>query len=173
MNFVQKLLKASQTNQSLLCVGLDPDPELMPEGISILDFGKSIIEATSDLVCAYKFNLAFFEVLGVEGIEAMRQIVECVPENIPVIGDAKLGDIGNTAKAYAKTIYSTFNFDAATVNPYLGFDSIEPLSSTVKTVFLSCAGPQIRARLIFSRYAVRPRYCFSLRWSDGNARYLR
>jgi len=139
MNFVQKLLKASQTNQSLLCVGLDPDPELMPEGISILDFGKSIIEATSDLVCAYKFNLAFFEVLGVEGIEAMRQIVECVPENIPVIGDAKLGDIGNTAKAYAKTIYSTFNFDAATVNPYLGFDSIEPfIQYRENGVFILC-----------------------------------
>lgn len=139
MNFVKKLLTASQTNSSLLCVGLDPDPELMPEGVSVLEFGKAIVEATADLVCSFKFNLAFFEVLGIDGIDAMRQIAKCVPENIPIIGDAKLGDIGNTAKAYAKTIYSTFNFDAATVNPYLGFDSIEPfIQYRDNGVFILC-----------------------------------
>ena len=139
MNFVKKLVRASQTNSSLLCVGIDPDPELMPEGVSIVEFGKAIVEATSDLVCTYKFNLAFFEVLGIEGIDAMREIIKCVPDNIPIIGDAKLGDIGNTAKAYAKTIYCTFNFDAATVNPYLGFDSIEPfIQYRDNGVFILC-----------------------------------
>ena len=139
MNFVEKLVRASQTNSSLLCVGIDPDPELMPEGVSIVEFGKAIVEATSDLVCTYKFNLAFFEVLGIEGIDAMREIIKCVPDNIPIIGDAKLGDIGNTAKAYAKTIYCTFNFDAATVNPYLGFDSIEPfIQYRDNGVFILC-----------------------------------
>ena len=139
MNFIEKLRNATQGNSSLLCVGLDPDPELMPSGVSVFDFNKAIIEATSDLVCAYKLNLAFYEVLEIEGIEALKHTIKCVPENIPVIGDAKLGDIGNTAKAYAKTIFSTFNFDAATVNPYLGFDSIEPfVQYRDKGVFILC-----------------------------------
>ena len=139
MTFVKKLLQATQKNKTLLCVGLDPDPELMPEGVSVFDFNKAIIEATSDLVCAYKLNLAFYEVLEIEGIEAMKQTIRCIPEDIPVIGDAKLGDIGNTAKAYAKTIFSTFNFDATTVSPYLGFDSIEPfVTYQDKGVFILC-----------------------------------
>ncbi len=139
MNFIKKLKNATQKNSSLLCVGLDPDPELMPDGISVFEFNKAIIEATSDLVCAYKLNLAFYEVLEIEGIEAMKSTIKCVPKGIPVIGDAKLGDIGNTAKAYARTIFSTFNFDAATVNPYLGFDSIEPfIQYRDKGVFILC-----------------------------------
>ena len=139
MNFVDKLLHATHKNQSLLCVGLDPDPSLMPEGVSIADFGKAIIEATSDVVCAYKFNLAFYEVLGIEGIKALEDTVKVVPGHVPVIGDAKLGDIGNTAKAYAKTIFCTFQFDAATVNPYLGFDSIDPfIQYSDKGVFILC-----------------------------------
>jgi len=139
MNFIRKLRNATQKNSSLLCVGLDPDPEFMPDGVSVFEFGKAIIEATSDLVCAYKLNLAFYEVLEVEGIEALKHTIKCVPEYVPVIGDAKLGDIGNTAKAYAKTIFSTFNFDAATVSPYLGFDSIEPfIQYRDKGVFILC-----------------------------------
>jgi len=139
MNFIRKLRNAAQKNSSLLCVGLDPDPEFMPEGVSVFEFGKAIIEATSDLVCAYKLNLAFYEVLEVEGIEAMKSTIKCVPQYVPVIGDAKLGDIGNTAKAYAKTIFSTFAFDAATVSPYLGFDSIEPfIQYRDKGVFILC-----------------------------------
>ncbi len=139
MNFIKKLANATQKNSSLLCVGLDPDPELMPDGVSVFEFGKAIIEATSDLVCAYKLNLAFYEVLEIEGIDAMKRTIKCVPKDIPVIGDAKLGDIGNTAKAYAKTIFSTFNFDAATVSPYLGFDSIEPfIQYRDNGVFILC-----------------------------------
>ena len=126
MNFVDKLNEATRKNSSLLCVGLDPDPELMPDGVSVSEFNTAIIEATSDLVCSYKLNLAFYEVLEIDGIDALKKTITYVPEDIPVIGDAKLGDIGNTAKAYAKTIFSTFHFDAATVSPYLGFDSIEP-----------------------------------------------
>ena len=139
MNFIRKLRSAAQKNSSLLCVGLDPDPELMPPGISVFEFNRAIIEATSDLVCAYKLNLAFYEVLEIEGIDALKRTMKCVPAGIPVIGDAKLGDIGNTGKAYAKTIYSTFNFDAATVSPYLGFDSIEPfIQYRDKGVFILC-----------------------------------
>ena len=139
MNFIKKLKNAVQKNSSLLCVGLDPDLALMPDGISVFEFNKAIIEATSDLVCAYKLNFAFYEVLDIEGIKTLKRTVKCVPEDIPVIGDAKLGDIGNTAKFYAKTMFSTFNFDAATVSPYLGFDSIEPfIQYRDKGVFTLC-----------------------------------
>ena len=139
MNFIEKLTKAAQKNKSLLCVGLDPDPELMPDKIGTFEFNKAIIEATSDLVCAYKLNLAFYEAQGDEGLDALKHTVKYIPDDIPAIGDAKRGDIGNTAKAYARAIFSNFDFDAATVNPYLGFDSIEPfIQYREKGVFILC-----------------------------------
>ena len=138
MKFIDKLLNASRKNKSWLCIGLDPDPELMP-GVDVLQFNKAIIEATSDLVCAYKPNLAFYEALGTEGLAILEKTVKYIPGDIPVIGDAKRGDIGNTAKAYAKALFSVLGFDAATVNPYLGFDSIEPFSNYQdKGVFILC-----------------------------------
>ena len=138
MKFTDKLLNASRKNQSWLCIGLDPDPELMP-AVDVLQFNQAIIEATSDLVCAYKPNLAFYEALGTQGLAILEKTVKNVPGDIPVIGDAKRGDIGNTAKAYAKALFSVLGFDAATVNPYLGFDSIEPfISYQDKGVFILC-----------------------------------
>jgi orotidine-5'-phosphate decarboxylase len=139
MDFNEKLLNATRQNDSLVCVGLDPNPEIIPQGISILEFNKSIIDATADLVCAYKPNFAFYEVLGAEGYDILKNTVDYIPDDIPVIGDAKRGDIGNTAKAYAKAIFSNLNFDATTVNPYLGFDSIEPfIKYKDKGVFILC-----------------------------------
>ena len=139
MNFVEKLTNATRKNKSLLCVGLDPDPERMPDKVGIFEFNKAIIEATADLVCAYKPNLAFYEALGSEGLDALKQTVKYIPDDVPVIGDAKRGDIGNTAKAYARAIFDNLNFDATTVNPYLGFDSIEPfIQYTNKGVFILC-----------------------------------
>jgi orotidine-5'-phosphate decarboxylase len=126
MNFVEKLLKVARTNKSLLCIGLDPDPKLMPAGVGIVEFNRAIIDATSDLVCAYKPNLAFYETLGAEGFDVLKDTIACIPPSIPTIGDAKRGDIGNTAKMYAKSLFEMFGFDAATVNPLLGFDSLEP-----------------------------------------------
>ena len=126
MNFIEKLTGISRKNRSLLCVGLDPDPKLMPDKVSVFDFNKAIIDATADLVCAYKPNFAFYEAIGNEGLGALKRTVDYIPKAIPVIADAKRGDIGNTAKAYAEAIFTYFNFDAATVSPYLGFDSLEP-----------------------------------------------
>jgi len=138
MKFTDKLLNASRKNKSWLCIGLDPDPELMPR-VDVLQFNKAIIEATSDLVCAYKPNLAFYEALGAEGLTILEKTVKHIPGDIPVIGDAKRGDIGNTARAYAKALFSVLGFDAATVNPYLGFDSIEPfINYQDKGVFILC-----------------------------------
>ena len=138
MNFIEKLTNATHKNRSLLCIGLDPDPQLMPKNISILEFNKAIIDATSHLVCAYKLNLAFYEAVD-EGLDALKRTIKYIPDNIPVIGDAKRGDIGNTAKAYAKAIFATLNCDATTVNPYLGFDSVEPfIEYKNKGVFILC-----------------------------------
>jgi orotidine-5'-phosphate decarboxylase len=138
MKFTDKLLNAGRRNKSWLCIGLDPDPELMPE-VGVLQFNKAIIEATSDLVCAYKPNLAFYEALGTEGLAILEKTVKYIPGEIPVIGDAKRGDIGNTARAYAKALFSVLGFDAATVNPYLGFDSLEPfINYQDKGVFILC-----------------------------------
>ncbi len=139
MDFFEKLNRAVVQNKSLLCVGLDPDPTLMPDNVAIFEFNQAIIDATSDLVCAYKPNIAFYEALGNEGLDALKQTVKYIPDDIPVIVDAKRGDIGSTAKAYATTLFDNFNFDAATVNPYLGFDSIEPfIQYQDKGVFILC-----------------------------------
>ncbi len=139
MNFLEKLTKASENNNSWLCVGLDPAPGLMPAKVKTLEFNKAIIDATHDLVCAYKLNLAFYEVLEDAGAKALRETIKYIPDGILVIGDAKRGDIGNTAQAYARSIFANLNFDATTVNPYLGFDSIEPfIKYHDRGVFILC-----------------------------------
>ena len=120
--------EACQANCSLLCVGLDPDPRLMPVA-SIIDFNRAIVDATSDLVCAYKPNLAFYEAQGLEGLRALKQTIEYIREvspNVAVIGDAKRGDIGHVSAAYATAMFDRWGLDAVTVNGYLGHDSVEP-----------------------------------------------
>ena len=137
--FIDKLRRAARANDSLLCIGLDPDPERLPEGVSIADFNRDIIEATSDLVCAYKPNIAFYEQFGLDGLRALETTVAAIPAGIPVIIDAKRGDVGNTSRAYARALFETWGFDAATVNPYLGRDSLEPfLDYGEKGVFILC-----------------------------------
>ncbi len=146
MNFVEKLVAATRTNNSLLCVGLDPEPSRLPTMYagkpvipSVRDFCLSIIEATAPYVCAFKPNSAFFEVLGPDGLVALQEIIKAIPSHIPVILDAKRGDIGNTARNYAATLFETYAADAATVNPYLGFDSVSPfLEYRDKGVILLC-----------------------------------
>ena len=124
MSFASKLLAANQANKSLLCVGLDADLDLMAER-DVVRFCKHIIDATADLVCAYKPNWAFYEALGVEGMEALMQVRQYVPSHIPVIADVKRGDIGNTSAMSARAVFDVFGFDAMTVNPYGGYDALE------------------------------------------------
>jgi len=139
MNFIEKLTAATRKNNSLVCVGLDPDPKLMPEGLGVYEFNKAIIDATADIACAYKPNFAFYEALGDEGIAALKATIKYVPSGIPVIGDAKRGDIGNTSKAYATALFEVFKLDGATISPYLGFDGIEPfLQYKDKGLFILC-----------------------------------
>jgi orotidine-5'-phosphate decarboxylase len=138
MTFVQKLEAAVERNDSLLCVGLDPDPALMAID-DVAAFNRAVIEATSDLVCCYKPNLAFYEALGDSGWDALRATMAAVPSHIPVIADAKRGDIGNTAAAYARAIFDLIGADAMTVNCYGGRDSIEPfLEREDKGVIVWC-----------------------------------
>jgi orotidine-5'-phosphate decarboxylase len=139
MDFLEKLAKAVQRNRSLLCVGLDPDPAMMPEGIGIYEFNKAIINATANFVCAYKPNIAFYEAAGNAGLDALKRTRDFIPGDIPVIIDAKRGDIGNTSKAYAESLFDFFGFDAATVNPYLGYDALEPfIGYRDRGVFILC-----------------------------------
>jgi orotidine-5'-phosphate decarboxylase len=139
MTFIEKLAAAVRKNNSRLCIGLDPDPALMPDGINIHDFNEAIIDATHDLVCAYKPNFAFYEAQGHDSLEDLHRTIIHIPGDIAVIGDAKRGDIGNTSKAYAKAIFDYLRCDAATVNPYLGFDSVEPfLQYKEKGIFILC-----------------------------------
>ena len=123
MTFVEKLLAAERQNNSLLCVGLDPEPERLPANLralpverGIIQFCQAIIEATAPYASVFKPNLAFFEVLGPTGLVALQEILRAIPAHIPVIADAKRGDIGSTARNYAAAIFETYGFDAVTVN---------------------------------------------------------
>ncbi len=142
--FVDRLLERSRRKDSLVCVGLDVDPERIPEPLRgrsdwVYEFNRGIIEATSDLVCAYKPNLAFYEALGLSGLEALMRTLKAMPRDVLVIGDAKRGDVGHTARAYARALFEQFGFDAATVNPYMGRDSVEPfLTYQDRGLFLLC-----------------------------------
>lgn len=145
--FLQKLRAAVRANSSFLCVGLDPDPQCLPPSLSgdtgarVVSFLMGIIDATQDLVCAYKPNLAFFEALGSEGASVLAQVRRAVPEAIPVIADAKRGDIGHSAGFYARALFQTYGFDAATVSPYGGRDSVEAFAQYAdRGVFIWCRG---------------------------------
>ena len=138
MGFFDKLERAAQRNGSLLCVGLDPDPAQMPVS-DVAAFNRAIIEATAEFVCAYKPNLAFYEALGERGLAALRETLAAIPAEIPVIADGKRSDIGNTARAYARALFDELGVDAATVNPYLGGDAVEPfLEREEKAAFILC-----------------------------------
>ena len=144
MTFLEKLLEASRRNRSWLCVGLDPDPESLPTSLKerenpVREFCRQIIGATRDLVCAYKPNIAFFEVLGESGWPTLKEVIDSVPDDVPVILDAKRGDIGNTARMYAQAYFQGLGVDAVTVNPYMGKDSITPfLEYEDRTAFILC-----------------------------------
>jgi orotidine 5'-phosphate decarboxylase subfamily 2 len=145
MNFNEKLENIVIKNNSLLCVGLDIDKEKIPETFfktsnnPYLDFNKMIIDDTKDLVCAYKLNMAFYEVLGIDGFKILTKTIDYIPKDTVIIIDGKRNDIGNTAKKYAKSLFDTLNSDAVTINPYLGIDGVKPfLEYNDKCSFILC-----------------------------------
>ena len=139
--FTERLKSASLNNRSLVCVGLDPDPELMAIA-DVAEFNTRIVDATHDLVCAYKPNFPFYEALGIAGLRALERTVEhirAVAPDVALIADCKRGDIGSTNKMYARALFDTWAFDAATVNAWGGGDSVEPyLDYRDRGVFIWC-----------------------------------
>jgi len=159
MSFYAKLEAAARRNDTLLCVGLDPTPEACPQQFnavdqparkrssgaagaicdSLLRWNLAVIEATSDLVCCYKPNIAFYEALGQQGMALLRATIAAIPDDIPVLLDAKRGDIGSTAAAYARACFDELGVDAVTLSPYLGQDSIAPFAAYEgKGLFVLC-----------------------------------
>lgn len=131
LGYYTSLLEAKQRTGSALCVGLDPDPELLPAGLSGIEGMRTLllaaIDATADLACAYKPNLAFFERFGSDGWKLLEEVLAAIPEEIPTIADGKRGDIGNTSAAYAEALFTRLRASACTANPYLGVDALQPL----------------------------------------------
>jgi len=141
MGFFSRLEARARQANSLLCVGLDPHPEdlleLTPQAAR--SFCLDLIEKTAEFAAAFKPNAAFFEVFGAQGIDALQEVIAAVPDEIPVILDAKRGDIASTARMYAAAAFQTLGADALTVNPYLGYDSLVPfIEEPQKGVFLLC-----------------------------------
>ncbi len=144
--FADKLLAAAERNRSLLCVGLDPDPARMPVA-DVAEFNRAIIEATADLVCAYKPNLAFYEAFGPPGLDALRATLDAIPDWIPVIADAKRGDLDNSSAGYARALFDVWDFDAATFHPYMGRDSLAPfLARPERGILVLCRTSNPSAR---------------------------
>lgn len=133
-SFRAKLDEATERADSLVCIGLDVDTRKFPAhlnaaadpGVAIVRFNAAIIEATSDLVCAYKPNFAFYLPYGAAGLEALLETRRLIPAHIPVILDCKVGDMGATAEAYARAFFGEWDFDAITASPYMGEDALAP-----------------------------------------------
>ena len=131
MTFLTKLASASRARHSIVCIGLDPEPAQIPEHLgrgpqAAVRFLRRIVAATSDVACAYKPNLAFFEQYGTAGVDVLGLTLQAIPEDVPVILDAKRGDVPSTSAAYAEALFGRWKADAVTVAPYLGMDSIAP-----------------------------------------------
>jgi len=143
MTFAERLARAQQTSGSLVCVGLDPDPAKLPKDLGaqpIFAFDRRIVDATADIAAAYKPQIAFYSALGAEAelVASIRYIRERAPAAL-VILDAKRGDIGNTAEAYAREAFDRYGADAVTVNPYMGEDSVRPfLARPDRAAILLC-----------------------------------
>lgn len=135
-------LVAKNDEGKYICVGLDTDIEKIPEHLKlsdnpVLEFNKKIIDSTSAHTAAYKINFAFYEKDGPNGFDTLYKTIKHIPSDILIIGDAKRGDIGNTSKMYAKSLFEYFECDACTVNPYMGEDSVAPFAGfSEKLIFI-------------------------------------
>lgn len=135
MNYIEKLRQAITANQSCLCVGLDPNIDRIPKPLQkttdndhelVYEFLTTVIDVTADHCAAYKPNLGFFEALGKDGLEVFQKVIEHIPSDKIIIADAKRGDISSTAAHYAKAYFERFDVDAITINPLMGFESLDP-----------------------------------------------
>ncbi|MBI3871886.1 MAG: orotidine-5'-phosphate decarboxylase [candidate division Zixibacteria bacterium] len=144
MGCLEKLAARRRKTGAILCIGLDPDLEKMPAVVArgaepLYHFSRLVVEATSRYACAFKPNLAFFEAYGSKGIAQLEKLLAEIPSEVPTILDGKRGDIGNTSRLYARFLFEHLNGDAATINPYLGQDSLEPFFDYPgKVAFVLC-----------------------------------
>jgi orotidine-5'-phosphate decarboxylase len=144
VTFKSKLRASEDATGSLLCLGLDPEPDLLPPAIdrtpeAIARFIHTVVDAVGDAVACYKLNVAFYERWGREGGWLLDRALQSLPADRPVILDAKRSDVGSTAQAYAHALFEAWKGDAVTVHPYLGYDSVAPfLAHKEKEVFIVC-----------------------------------
>ncbi|MCH7782668.1 orotidine-5'-phosphate decarboxylase [candidate division KSB1 bacterium] len=145
MNFTERVKNVIDSKRSFVCVGLDTDIKLIPESISgsdeerIYAFNKSLIEATSEYASAYKLNSAFYEACGEQGYRALKRTIQIIPDDTITILDAKRADIGNSSALYARAAFDILKAESMTVNPYMGYDSIEPfMLNEERGVFILC-----------------------------------
>jgi orotidine-5'-phosphate decarboxylase len=163
MTFIDTLRAATTQNQSMLCVGLDPEPSRFPahmkgDASKIYDFCAAIVDATADLVCSFKPQIAYFAAYRAEDqLERLMEHMRRTAPQVPVILDAKRGDIGSTAQQYAKEAFERYGADAVTLSPFMGFDSIEPYLAAYpsKGAFLLCrtsnpGGDDLQAQVLAS-----------------------
>ena len=127
MTYAERLKSRLKTTGSALCVGLDPRPDMMEGGVeAIPDFLRRVIGETAEYAAAFKPNIAYFEAMGLRGLEILDQLLGEMPKEVPVILDAKRSDIGETQKYYARSYFENWAVDAVTLNPFLGYDTLEP-----------------------------------------------
>jgi len=144
MSFIEKLENRICSKHTYLCVGLDPVWEKVPPHIprtqsGLLEFLTQIVDKTKEYAAVFKPNFAYFESLGVPGMEVLMELIKKIPIEIPVIGDAKRGDIQHSSEMYARAVFEKFNCDAITVNPYLGEDGLKPFFDySDRGVFVLC-----------------------------------
>ncbi|QCR20942.1 orotidine-5'-phosphate decarboxylase [Pontibacter sp. SGAir0037] len=163
----EQLFEQILKKKSYLCVGLDTDPKKLPQHLldtkdPVFEFNRQIIEATADLCVAYKPNIAFYEAQGPKGWVSLEKTLQCIPEEIFTIADAKRGDIGNTSELYARAFFETMHFDSVTVAPYMGADSVKP--------FLVQGGKWVILLALTSNTGSQDFQMLKL--SDGNEEYL-
>jgi orotidine-5'-phosphate decarboxylase len=181
MTYLEKLRHAQDSNHSWLCVGLDPQPDRLPmEAIwkwdePLLPFNKAIIDATADLVCAYKPNLGFYLQWGAAGVIALERTIAYIPDHIPVILDSKIGDIGSTQGAWGRGLFDMWGVDAITVNPFVGSDAVVPLITNrpEKSVYIlartsNAAARQFQGELANAESLSAAVVRESLQWDAGD-----
>ena len=146
MSYFDRLRAASTARDSLLCIGLDPDPRILGGGIdAALAHCRRVIDATADLACCYKPNAAFWEQYGPGGWEALATVRTFVPADVPVLLDCKRADVPNTMAAYAAAVFDAMQFDAATVHAYHGADSLAEFARYETAACTSSRIPRIPA----------------------------
>lgn len=178
MNRAQ-LIQHIREKKSCLCVGLDTDPEKIPDFLkgekeAVFQFNQHIIDATKDLCVAYKINTAFYEAQGISGWQALEKTAQYIPDTHFTIADAKRGDIGNTSAQYAKTFFETIAFDAITISPYMGSDSVIPFLSfenkwaVILALTSNDGSMDFQKQLTGERYVYETVLAKSMRWGNEN-----